>query len=144
MFGRYHIPELVTFDLEDCRDDAGLGFGVAWEVYVYPPGGGVEHFWFYGVPVSETVEHFARERVGYYNSWVDNESWADNTWLRYLDIPEVDIFPSTGCTWSGCTLGRILDRPWRFSMYLLSVTWLAMLAINYVFSRRFRVLPWRQ
>ena len=134
IFGENHIPELVKFDLESCR----FAGGVAWEVFIIPPGGDWETLWFYGSFWSERVELFARERVGYYNSWAESE------WLRYLDIPKVDLFPRTGCTWTRCKLGHIVDEPWSFSMYLLSVTWLPMLAINYVFSRRFRVLPWRK
>ena len=137
IFGKYHIPEAVKFNLGKCRQDDSGGWGVAWEVFGWPPGGDSVSLWIYGSSFAETVEHFARERIGYYNSWAESE------WLRYLDIPKIDIFP-IGCTWSRCTLGEIFGTPYRTSMYLLSVTWLAMLAINYVFSRRFRVLPWRK
>jgi hypothetical protein len=139
-FGPSHTPELVMFNLEDCW---GNQMGVAWRA----AGMYNEEVYIYGTSNWHTVDRIASERLSLPSPFLKIGEGV-LSWPIYLDVygllsafPDEMFLDRHG----DFSVQNIFDAElWQFGMFALSLLWLPMLAINYVFSRRFRVLPWRE
>lgn len=139
-FGPFHTPELVMFNLEDCT--WGNQMGVAWWAGNYN-----EEVYIYGTSDWRMADRIASERLSLASPFLKIGEGV-LSWPITLDVstllaafPDEMFFDRRG----DFSVQNIFDAElWQFGMFALSLLWLPMLAINYVFSRRFRVLPWRK